>query len=460
MSKGISKKEIINNIFKNKVSRAVLTLTFLTVIILIELPNRVVLPSFYDEMIENILDEAKRVGKHIARHQNASERVTVIQTAIDKLKDDFKVAKIKLFDKEGYIIFSTDRKDIGNKNKYDYFYNRVAKGEMVYKIANKGKTTLDDKIIQKDVAEIYVPIFKDDEFTGASEIYYDITQKRESLNLLIKRVQNIYFSISIVLAVFVFFMLYIVSRADLRSKSMEFQLHQKSKLASMGEMIGNIAHQWRQPLSSISMAASAIKLQKEMGILDDKTIDDFTDKIMGSTQYLSSTIEDFRNFFKQEKEAKVLKGDKLIDSTLSLISGNIKKAEIEIIKEIEDVDISTYENDLKQVLLNIINNAKDKLLECEDQDRYIFINVKMISNFISISIKDNAGGVPEDIINKIFDPYFTTKHQSQGTGIGLFMTLQIIEKHLGGTIDVTNETYLYQNHKYIGARFTILLPTM
>ncbi len=459
MSDIISKKDIVKNIFKNKIYRFVLLIVLFFISALTILVFKLILPAFYSEMMINIVDEAKRVGKHIARHQDAKDDTAIIHTAIEKLKDDFGIAKIKLFDKDGYIVFSTEAKDIGTKNKHDYFYENIAKGKIFYKIANKGTKTLEDKIVQKDVAEIYVPIIKNSMFTGASEIYYDITEKRESLNTLVKKVEKIYILFSFVFLFFVFMMLYIASKLNLQSKVMEMDLFQKSKMASLGEMLGNIAHQWRQPLSAISMSASSIRLQKDMGTLDDKMFYKSTEKIITSTKYLSSTIDDFRNFFKKEKESTLVKVREVVDSTLSIVSANLKNSSIVvIIKSDDELEIEIYQNELKQVLLNILNNAKDILNEKSIKEKYIFIEVKSVANFINISIEDNAGGIPAQILNKIFDPYFTTKHQSQGTGIGLYMSLEIIEKHLKGSIDVTNETFEYENEKYTGAKFSIFLP--
>ncbi|MDD3009357.1 MAG: cache domain-containing protein [Arcobacter sp.] len=204
-------------------------------------------------------------------------------------------------------------------------------------------------------------------------------------------------------------------------------LHQQSKMAAMGEMIGNIAHQWRQPLSTITTASSGMVLQKEMGILTDEFFFEASKKINTSAQYLSQTIDDFRNFFSP------------------------------IIKNIEDIELFSYENELIQALINILNNSRDELLKKENE-RYIFIDVyKNDIDEVNIIIKDNAGGIKEEVINKIFEPYFTTKHQSQGTGIGLYMTEEIVTKHLNGIISVKNKEFIFNDKKYIGAQFRIKL---
>ena len=231
-------------------------------------------------------------------------------------------------------------------------------------------------------------------------------------------------------------------------------------MAAMGEMLENIAHQWRQPLSIISTLATGTKLQKEMDCLSDSQLNSALTAINTSAQYLSQTIEDFRNFFNpnnnKTSEINILD---TIDKTLKLVNSHFVSKDIEIIQKIENYKLLTIDNELVQVLINILNNAKDALLKVEDQKKYIFINTyKDNSNFI-IEIKDNAKGIPKDIINRVFEPYFTTKHQSVGTGIGLYMSQEIINNHLGGTLTVSNETYSYDGVEYTGANFLIKIPT-
>ncbi|MDY3200250.1 MAG: cache domain-containing protein [Arcobacter sp.] len=234
-------------------------------------------------------------------------------------------------------------------------------------------------------------------------------------------------------------------------------LHQQSKMAAMGEMIGNIAHQWRQPLSTITTASSGMVLQKEMGILTDEFFFEASKKINTSAQHLSKTIDDFRNFFSPNRLKSKFFLKNTFSTTLDLISAQFNAKEITIIKNIEDVELYSYENELIQALINIFNNSRDELLKKEDE-RYIFIDVyKNNKNEVNIILKDNAGGIKEEFLDKIFEPYFTTKHQSQGTGIGLYMTEEIITKHLNGTIVVRNKEFIYNDKKYIGAQFKIKL---
>jgi PAS domain S-box-containing protein len=234
-------------------------------------------------------------------------------------------------------------------------------------------------------------------------------------------------------------------------------LIQQSKLASMGEMIANIAHQWRQPLSIISTSATGIKMQKEMGILDDISEIKSLEIINENAQYLSNTIDDFRDFFKKSKTKNSVNLNNLIDKTLKLILTRLKNKNITIINNSTDIKFETYESEMIQVFMNIINNSVDAF-ENKTYNKYLFLEAYESNDNIFIKIKDNAGGIEENIINRIFEPYFTTKDSKQGTGIGLYMCNEIIVKHLNGKIFATNESFEYEGNKYKGSQFTIELP--
>ena len=237
-------------------------------------------------------------------------------------------------------------------------------------------------------------------------------------------------------------------------------LHQQSKMAAMGEMIGNIAHQWRQPLSTISASATGVLISKDLGVLEDSLLNDSLHKINKSAQYLSKTIDDFRNFFNPEKiKNKFLLKDTM-KITSELVSAQFNSQNIEIIENIEDIEINSYENELIQALINILNNAKDALKSKEQKldKKLIFIDIYKSKKELVIKIKDNAGGILDENINKIFNPYFTTKGKAEGTGIGLYITEEIIVRHLNGQLMVKNKEYIYENISYIGAEFTITVP--
>ena len=240
-------------------------------------------------------------------------------------------------------------------------------------------------------------------------------------------------------------------------KTQEELLIQQSKLAAMGEMLANIAHQWRQPLSVISTLSTGMKLQKELNISNEKDEKKALDNINENVQYLSKTIDDFRNFFKKDNVTVSTDFDKLITKTLKLIESRLKNKSINIIHVNKNFSFETFESELIQVFINIINNSIDAFEDVKSE-KYIFINAIKNEKQIEIEIKDNAGGIPSDIINKIFEPYFTTKGQKQGTGIGLYMSNEIITKHLHGRILAKTEEFQYKNNNYIGATFNIVLP--
>jgi len=244
-----------------------------------------------------------------------------------------------------------------------------------------------------------------------------------------------------------------------KNRKIEKQLFKSEKMASMGEMIGNIAHQWRQPLSVISTGATGMKMQKEYGNLSDEQFNKTCDAINVNAQYLSQTIDDFKNFIKGDRTCKTFVLKYSIKSFLSLVEGNIKNNNINIVLQLEeDIEINGYQNELIQCFINIFNNAKDALLENKTKHKTIFISSSIENDKAIIKIKDNAGGIQEDILPRIFEPYFTTKHQSQGTGLGLHMTYNLIVDGMGGTVEAHNVEYEYDDKNYTGAEFIISLP--
>ena len=241
----------------------------------------------------------------------------------------------------------------------------------------------------------------------------------------------------------------------------EQQIAEQTKMASMGEMIGNIAHQWRQPLSVISTASSGLQLEKENDILSDEQFNKYCEAINRNAQYLSKTIDDFKNFIKGDRLKKVFNLSENIHSSLNLVDGSIKKYDINLILNFDDkLEIDGYSNELTQCFINIFNNSKDAFNESTDNTEYklLFISTSKVDDKVIITIKDNAGGIPNDILPKIYEPYFTTKHMSQGTGLGLHMTYNMIVDGMGGGIDIHNTNFEYQGEKYNGTEVIISLP--
>ena len=228
-----------------------------------------------------------------------------------------------------------------------------------------------------------------------------------------------------------------------KNKLQSQQILQQSRLAQMGEMISMIAHQWRQPLTAISATTSNLNVKLMMG---DKIDNDFLKKelnLIGDySQHLSKTIDDFRGFFKDNKTKEITTLKQIVSGTLDIVQTSVENKNIKIITHFNcNEKLKTYSNEVKQVVLNIIKNAEDILIEKDVENPTITIEVLCDANCSgqTLIIKDNAGGIPEDIIDKIFDPYFSTKKEKDGTGLGLYMSKTIIEEHCGGKISVSND---------------------
>jgi len=234
-------------------------------------------------------------------------------------------------------------------------------------------------------------------------------------------------------------------------------LIQQSKMAQMGEMIENIIHQWRQPLSVITTSASGVQLQKEFDILTDDTLEESLNNIIKSTIHLSETINDFRDFYKEDKVKTKFDLKIAVERSINLLSSKFKSQNIDITLDIEHIEIEAFENELIQVFINILNNAKDELTLLMEEKRIIFISTHIIDDKIEISFYDNAKGIPLDVIDNIFDNHFTTKQDRDGTGIGLYMSKIIIQK-MNGTISANNEEFILNKNEYYGAKFTLSLP--
>ena len=231
-----------------------------------------------------------------------------------------------------------------------------------------------------------------------------------------------------------------------KTKEKDQLLMHQSKLAALGEMLGNIAHQWRHPLTRLSLLIQNLEMAFKMNKLDNERFEKFKNNALSQIEYMSQTIDDFTNFFKKDTEKEYFCPKEIIEQALQLMDARIKQNKLKIIFDVKNTEeVEGYKSEFSQVILNIINNAIDVLKEKNIKDKKIWIRI----NGKKIEIEDNAGGIPEDIKDKIFEPYFTTKFQSQGTGIGLYMSRVIITQHFNG------ELYAYNSKN--GAVFVIEL---
>lgn len=228
---------------------------------------------------------------------------------------------------------------------------------------------------------------------------------------------------------------------DELSKRLEQEqiLIQQSKLASMGEMIGNIAHQWRQPIAQVSAIFMNMQVTYKFNKFTKEYMENKIKEGNKLTNYMSQTISDFQNFFNPQGEKEIFSVKNACKEAFFIVESSLKYHGIKVeFNILEDIDVFGYKNEYSQVILNIFSNAKDIFLERKVQNPYIYVEIKSGDNYAIVKICDNAGGINEEILDKIFEPYFTTRHKTQGTGIGLYMSKNIIERNMNGFINVKN----------------------
>ena len=244
-----------------------------------------------------------------------------------------------------------------------------------------------------------------------------------------------------------------IGHAVEENRSQERLMIQQAKMATIGEMIESIAHQWRQPLNIMGIGISNLDLKRQLGTLEPGELDNLIELVHRQVSYMSQTIDDFRNFFRKDKALEYTCFRPLVNEVVSLVNPVLRQKGIRIEVHVPDgLCSNVFPNELKQVILNLINNAKDALIQREGPGKRIVIRADAKKGTLRLEVEDNGGGVPAEIMEKIFEPYFTTKFGAQGTGIGLYMSKVIVEKNLRGHIAVLN--------KKEGACFIITLPML
>jgi len=242
----------------------------------------------------------------------------------------------------------------------------------------------------------------------------------------------------------------LIEEQKLREKQHK-QLLASSRSAAMGDMISMIAHQWRQPLSLITTMMANIKIKKELDILDEKTVHTSFEKIEETIHYLSDTVNDFRDYFKPNKVKSVLNLYELFSKSIFFLKDEMSQYNIDYTINIDkNIEIQTYKNELLQCIINIIKNSIDAFKEKSITNKNITVTLEQKGHMLTIFIEDNAGGIDEENLEKIFEPYFSTKSKN-GTGLGLYICKIIIEKHLKGAISLQSTTN--------GTKVAITLPT-
>lgn len=231
-----------------------------------------------------------------------------------------------------------------------------------------------------------------------------------------------------------------------------YKAFEQNKMAAVGEMISMIAHQWRQPLSSMGAAIARVEIDLLTESLDLDALTTTCNDMKSTIGYLSDTIDDFRYFFTPSKEKEVTTLQEIVNRTQSVISISLAHNRITLIVDepLVDTPLSLYVSEVVQVLINILNNATDELIDRKVTRPCIWVSSAKIGNYVTLVIRDNAGGIKEDVIPKIFDPYFSTKKKKNGSGLGLYMAKNIIQRHCHGNIEVRNGDE--------GAEFMIKIP--
>lgn len=324
--------------------------------------------------------------------------------------------------------------DEGSKDKFDNSLELLQKG--------KGGSQYEIELVHKDKRRIYCLCStenlcdEDGVAIGSFVMVTNITKRKQaeeelvSFNCLLEER---------------------IAEEVLKNHSKDELMSKQMRLAQMGEMISMIAHQWRQPLSTISAIIASIQLDLSLKYEEESPLYNDMDKVTEHIQFLSDTIDDFRHFFNPKKSKDTVELSTLLNSSLGIIKQSLIREKIDLVCDFENLKkpMKLYSSELVQVFLNLMKNSMDALVEHQKKSAYILIRGSEYEDKSVITFEDNGGGIPESIMDKIFEPYFTTKNEKNGTGLGLYMSKMIIEEHCNGQIIVENTE--------LGTRFTIAL---
>jgi signal transduction histidine kinase len=329
------------------------------------------------------------------------------------------------------IYFKNDIKDIWTT----YLYPVLHKGKLDYIIAIDFSTRpikyIDDSLITfQKIFVFFTMIVIIIIIVLSIFMFYDF-KRQQKMETLLKEVQNLNINLQ-----------KRVQEEVKKSREKDKQLILQSRLALMGELLSMIAHQWRQPLNVIGSVVSNMELDLMFNEINEENLKKRIAKIKDTIMYLSNTIEDFRKFYRKDLQKVKVNVNDVIEEIMSLIQPSLMKKNIKIVKKYncdKDTKISIFKNELKQVILNLLKNSEDILIERKIENPLIEIRTFKENNKCVVEIKDNAGGVDEEIKDKIFEPYFTTKDEKNGTGLGLYMSKMIIEQRLNGKLYEYND---------------------
>jgi len=372
-----------------------------------------------------VIDDAKFICKQVKtilepRNYSVRYALTAIE-GLEKLKKynfDLLILDMELPDIHGLKLLDILRRD----EKYKDFPIVVLSGTSTPEIVRDA--------LKNGASDFLKKPFIFEEFVLKIDLWIDYYKKRQELVYVNENLERL-----------------VKEEVEKNQKKDKF-LFQQSRQAQMGEMLAMIAHQWRQPLNAISAGITLINNKVKLGKLDVKTAENITTKIHNYIEYLSYTIDDFRNFFKPDKEKRKTDFEKIANRALSLFESSLKSNGIVLEKSVKEIrEFLTYENELVHVVVNLLKNAEDVLVSREIKNP----KIKIVIDGLKLSVIDNAGGIDKSIKDKIFDPYFSTKSKKDGTGLGLYMSKIIVEEHCGGRVEFVNRKN--------GACFTIELET-
>ncbi len=328
-----------------------------------------------------------------------------------------------IYDQDGYVLVCND-KHVPNWSRF---------------IANKSyfdKNTLLDSVVLKDGLD--------------SQTLYLGMQAKVSEPFLAKDMKNMALLLSLLIIPLSLFLGYFLAKIPKHLfdeiEEREQAMIQQSKMAAMGEMIGAIAHQWRQPLNAVGVLAQEIEFRCEYGNIEKEELKTLGNQMQEYLEYMSKTIDDFRDFFKPSKQKTIFDVTKAINKSLKLVAKQFETHNVTVNLELScqecHYEVDGYESEFRQVIINLLNNAREAIethiKQYPDSLKIITITVEQDNGEISIKVKDTGGGVPANIIDKIFDIYVSTKYEQQGTGLGLYMSKLIIERNMLGKLSVHN----------------------
>ena len=432
-----------NNIIQNTNSLIILASIFLTIIIIFNI-------NYMIHIFKDLMATSTKI----------KERAVLLDSIADGVYGVDTKGACMFINKKALEMIQFSEEEVLHKNQHELFHHHRPDGSFyefhdcpIHKTVNDRITReCEETFVKKDgtffpVSLTISPtsdgnavvVFRDISYIKDYETHleHEVLRKTKALNDLNKNLE-----------------LKVAQEVE-KNRQKDILLQQQTRLATIGEMMGNIAHQWRQPLSAITTTISGLKLKEDFGILEPDDITNANDSIVHNTEFLSHTIDNFRNFFKKDQPNKKFFVSDAVKDTVSIIKASYDNHFILLKMDCEE-DISHYGSDnlLSQVILNILANAKDALVLNNIENKIVKIILRNEKGNIVLKIQDNAGGINEGIKDKIFDPYFTTKHQSQGTGLGLYMSTQIIHTHFQGQISAYN----VEDSDGIGACFEISFP--